>query len=198
MVETSAAIPGSLVWGHACLAACAALYLAWWWTFFNPSLPKATGALYATGVGFIVGAVILGIAAVALIVAGLAGLGAGGRGGLPVPVWAFTVGGICAYFALVFATTRIFGRPVTTELLLFVLWAALEFAVLNALAGSGALAAAAAVGLAAAVVAVFVGCLACYLLYFRLQPLPSFVAGALPLLVVGVFAAIMAVVIARL
>ena len=88
MVETSAAIPGSLVWGHACLAACAALYLAWWWTFFNPSLPKATGALYATGVGFIVGAVILGIAAVALIVAGLAGLGAGGRGGLPVPVWA--------------------------------------------------------------------------------------------------------------
>lgn len=198
MVETSAAIPGSLVWGHACLAACAALYLAWWWTFFNPSLPKATGALYATGVGFIVGAVILGIAAVALIVAGLAGLGAGGRGGLPVPVWAFAVGGICTYFALVFATTRIFGRPVTTELLLFVLWAALEFAVLNALAGSGALAAAAAVGLAAAVVAVFVGCLACYLLYFRLQPLPSFVAGALPLLVVGVFAAIMAVVIARL
>lgn len=198
MVETSAAIPGSLVWGHACLAACAALYLAWWWTFFNPSLPKATGALYATGVGFIVGAVILGIAVVALIVAGLAGLGAGGRGGLPVPVWAFAVGGICAYFALVFATTRIFGRPVTTELLLFVLWAALEFAVLNALAGSGALAAAAAVGLAAAVVAVFVGCLACYLLYFRLQPLPSFVAGALPLLVVGVFAAIMAIVIARL
>ena len=74
MVETSAAIPGSLVWGHACLAACAALDLAWWWTFFNPSLPKATGALYATGVGFIVGAVILGIAVVALIVAGLAGL----------------------------------------------------------------------------------------------------------------------------
>ena len=96
MVETSAAIPGSLVWGHACLAACAALYLAWWWTFFNPSLPKATGALYATGVGFIVGAVILGIAVVALIVAGLAGLGAGGRGGLPGPVWAFAVGGICA------------------------------------------------------------------------------------------------------
>lgn len=78
------------------------------------------------------------------------------------------------------------------------LWAALELAVLNALAGSGALAVAAALGLAAAVVAVFVGCLVCYVLYFRLQPLPSFVAGALPLLAVGVLAAVTAVVIARL
>lgn len=198
MIGTTAAIPGSLVWGHACLATCAALYLAWWWVFFNPNAPKATGALYATGVGFIMGAVVLGIAAVALIAMGLAGLGAGERGGLPIPGWSFAVGGVLAYFALMFATTRIFGRPVTTELLLFVLWATLELAVLNALAGSGALAAAPALALAAAVAAVFIGCLACYLLYFRLQPLPSFVAGALPLLAVGVLAAVMAVVIARL
>lgn len=109
MVETSTMIPGSLVWGHASLAACAALYLAWWWTFFNPNLPKATGALYATGVGFIVGAVVLGIAAVALIVTGLSGLGTGGRGGSPVPSWAFAVGGVLAYFVLAFVTTRFFG-----------------------------------------------------------------------------------------
>lgn len=100
MVETSTMIPGSLVWGHASLAACAALYLSWWWTFFNPNLPKATGALYAMGVGFIVGAVVLGIAAVALIVTGLSGLSASGRDGSPVPSWAFAVGGVLAYFAL--------------------------------------------------------------------------------------------------
>ena len=67
-------VPGTLVWGHAALAVCAALYLAWWWTFFNPAMPKATGALYAVGVGFILGAVAFGIAAVVLLAMGLGAL----------------------------------------------------------------------------------------------------------------------------
>ena len=120
------------MWGHAALAVCAALYLAWWWTFFNPALPKATGALYAMGVGFILGAVAFGIAAVVLLAMGLGALAGAPQVGSAAPGWVFAVGGVAAYAALAFVTVRFFGRPVTTELLLFVLWAALELAVLNA------------------------------------------------------------------
>lgn len=189
-------VPGTLVGGHVCLAVCAALYLAWWWIFFNPALPKATGALYAAGVGCIVGAVLFGIAAVVLIGMGL-GAFAGASAEAVVPGWAFAVGGVVAYFGLAFVTTRFFQRPVTTELLLFVLWAALELAVVNALAGVGAVEPGLAAVLAVAVAVLFVGCLVCYVLYFRLAPMPSFVDGALPLAAVGVLAAVMAAFIAR-
>ena len=187
MAPMDAAVPGTLVWGHAALAVCAALYLAWWWTFFNPALPKATGALYAMGVGFILGAVAFGIAAVVLLAMGL-----GALAGAP------QVGGAAAYAALAFVTVRFFGRSVTTELLLFVLWAALELAVLNALMGAGMLFGGAFWLLAGVVALVTAANLVCYVLYFRLPPVPSFIDGAAPLAVVGVLSAVLAVVIARL
>ena len=191
-------VPGTLAWGHAALAVCAALYLAWWWTFFNPAMPKATGALYAVGVGFILGAVAFGIAAVVLLAMGLGALAGAPQVGGAAPGWAFVVGGAAAYFALAFVTVRFFERPVTTELLLFVLWAALELAVLNALLGAGALSGGAFWLLGGVVALVTAANLVCYVLYFRLPPMPSFVDGAVPLAVVGVLAAVMAAVIARL
>lgn len=192
------AVPGTLMWGHVALAVCAALYLAWWWVFFNPNMPKATGGLYALGVGFIVGAVAFGIAAVALMAMGLGALAGAPQAAGSVPGWAFAVGGVVAYAALAYLTTRFFQRPVTTELLLFVLWAALELAVLNALAGTGALYGGALGALVAIVVLVTAANLVCYVLYFRLEALPSFIDGAAPLAVVGVFAAVLAAIIARL
>lgn len=197
MLDAPIEVPGTLVVGHVCLAVCAALYLVWWWIFFNPALPKATGALYAAGVGCIVGAVLFGIAAVVLIGMGLGAL-AGASAGSVVPGWAFAVGGVAAYFGLAYVTTRFFQRPVTTELLLFVLWAALELAVVNALAGAGAVGPGLAAVLAVAVAVLFAGCLVCYVLYFRLSPMPSFVDGALPLAAVGVLAAAMAALVARM
>ena len=191
-------VPGTLVWGHAALAVCAALYLAWWWTFFNPAMPKATGALYAVGMGFILGAVALGIAAVVLLAMGLGALAGAPQVGSAAPGWAFAVGGVLAYALLAFVTVRFFQRPVTTELLLFVLWAALELAVVNALAGVGAVEPGLAAVLAVAVAVLFAGCLVCYVLYFRLSPMPSFVDGALPLAAVGVLASAMAALVARM
>lgn len=196
MPEAHTTIPGSLTWGHGCLAACAVLYLAWWWIFFNPNMPKATGVLYLAGVGCIIGAALLGIGAIVLIMAGLGSIAATGSG-VALPGWAFAVGGLVAYVVLAFITVRFFQRPVTTELLLFVLWAALELAVVNAVAGAGMPLSGAAV-LVVLVVLVLIGCLASYVLYFRLPPMPSFVDGALPLAAVCMFAAIMAAVIKRL
>ena len=114
-----------------------------------------------------------------------------------VSVW-FAVGGVAAYAALAFVTVRFFGRSVTTELLLFVLWAALELAVLNALMGAGMLFGGAFWLLAGVVALVTAANLVCYVLYFRLPPVPSFIDGAAPLAVVGVLSAVLAVVIARL
>ena len=183
-------VPGTLVWGHAALAVCAALYLAWWWTFFNPAMPKATGALYAVGVGFILGAVAFGIAAVVLLAMGLGALAGAPQVGSAAPGWAFAVGGVLAYVLLAFVTVRFFQR--------FVLWAALELAVANALLGAGALPVGAFWVLAAVIVLVTAANLVCYVLYFRLGPLASFVDGAAPLAVVGVLAAVLAAIIARL
>lgn len=184
MADGSIAAMSPLVWGHAALAVCAALYLAWWWIFFNPALPKATGPLYTAGVACIVGAVVFGVAAVVLLVRGAGALA--GLGSPPVPLWLVGVAGAVAYVVLAFATARLFARPVTTELILFVGWAALEAAVLSAAAGAGALGAASLVLVAVLVAAVFAGCLVCYVLYFNLGPMPSFIVGAAPLAAVGI------------
>ena len=172
--------------GHTALAACAVLYLAWWWLFFKPGAPKPRGGRYGAGVACIVGAAVLGIAGAALLVAGIAGL-------LPAG-WQPVVLGL--YAVLLTGTVKLFKRPVTTELLLFTAWAVLELGVLDALFAAHALAAPAAIALGALAVAVLLTSLACYLLYYRLKPRRAYVAGAVPLAAVGLFAAAMAVVAA--
>ena len=184
----------SLVWGNAALVACTILYLAWWLIFFNPRVPKATGVLYGVGVACIVGAAVLGIAGVVMAVRGIAGLAPAMTQG--VPPFVLAVGGLVTYIVLVFVTTRFFHRPVTTELILFTGWLTLELAVLDAVFGAGGLSLGAAIGLAILVAAVMVGCLVCYVLYFDLDPLPSFIAGAVPLAAAGVASAIIALVVA--
>lgn len=189
-----AAQNGSLIWGHVALLVCTAFYLAWWLIFFNPRAAKATGVLYAVGVACIVAAAVVGIAGVVLAVRGLGGLASAMTRG--VPLWVVAVGGVVAYVVLVLVTTRFFHRPVTTELILFTGWLTLELCVVDALFGTGVIGGVFAAGLAVLVVAVFVGCLVCYVLYFNLAPFPSFVAGAVPLAAAGVVSAVMAFVVA--
>ncbi len=188
-----AAQSGSLIGGHVALVACTVFYLAWWLIFFNPRAPKATGALYAVGVACIVVAAVLGIAGVVLAVRGIGGLVPAMTRG--VPLAAIAVGGVVVYVALVLVTTRAFHRPVTTELVLFTLWLALELAVVDALFGADAFGGMGAVLLTVLVLVVFAGCLVCYVLYFSLAPFPSFVAGAVPLAAAGLASGILALAI---
>ena len=166
--------------GHTALAACAVLYLAWWWLFFKPGAPKPRGGRYGAGV--------------ACIVAGIAGLLPAGS--QPVVLGGMAACGLALYAVLLTGTVKLFKRPVTTELLLFTAWAVLELGVLDALFAAHALAAPAAIALGALAVAVLLTSLACYLLYYRLKPRRAYVAGAVPLAAVGLFAAAMAVVAA--
>lgn len=171
--------------GHTALAACAVLYLAWWWLFFKPGAPKPRGGRYGAGVACIVGAAVLGIAGAALLVAGIAGLLPAGS--QPVVLGGMAACGLALYAVLLTGTVKLFKRPVTTELLLFTAWAVLEL---------GVLAAPVAIALGALAVAVLLASLACYLLYYRLEPRRAYAAGAVPLAAVGLFAAAMAVVAA--
>ena len=170
------------------------LYLAWWWLFFKPGAPKPRGGRYGAGVACIVGAAVLGIAGAALLVAGIAGLLPAGS--QPVVLGGMAACGLALYAVLLTGTVKLFKRPVTTELLLFTAWAVLELGVLDALFAAHALAAPAAIALGALAVAVLLTSLACYLLYYRLKPRRAYVAGAVPLAAVGLFAAAMAVVAA--
>lgn len=193
MEHLDGAALGPLVWGHAALAACAALYLAWWWIFFRPQEGRPAGARYSIGVACIVAAAVLGVGGVASSIVGLGRLPV--QGGA-LPGWAFVAAAAVCYVALAYATVRLFHRPITTELVLFVAWAALELAVASGLRAAGAWPDGLALTMSVLVAATMLACLACYVLYYRLPPLLSFVDGAVPLALVGAMAVGMAAAIA--
>lgn len=100
-------------------------------------------------------------------------------------------GRIAAYILLAWATAHFWNRPITTELLLFVAWGALELYAACALEAGGTLGLTATWCLVAIIFCVFALSLTCYVLYYRLTATPSFVAGALPLSAVGIFSTIL-------
>lgn len=179
--ETESAL--ARVWqGHALLAACAVLYLAWWVVFFRPGATRPAGTLYAFGVACILGAVACGLAGVFRAAGALGALPGAGS----VPGWAFAIGGVVGYVALLALTAGVFQRQVTTELLLIDAWGAFELCVVASLAASGSLAGGAASAMYALVALLVVASLVCYVLYYRLGPVASFVDGMVPLVAVGV------------
>ncbi len=105
--------------------------------------------------------------------------------------WWFALSAIAAYILLAWATAHFWNRPITTELLLFVAWGALELYATCALEAGGTLGLTATWCLVAIIFCVFALSLTCYVLYYRLAATPSFIAGALPLGVVGIFSAIL-------
>jgi hypothetical protein len=172
-----------LATGHGLMALCCLLYLAWWCIFFWPK-PDGRGVdspvLRGLGVVFILGAVAAGIASVVLLVTG-SQVDSPAVSPLLIIVIAVVV-----YVALLFVTMTAFDRQPTTELVLFVAWAAFELSVLSALVGSASgTVGAGAVVYAVAIVVAFCVALVCYVLYYRLGPLPSFIDGCIPLILIG-------------
>ena len=174
--------------GHWLLAACCALYLAWWVIFFLPKVSggEAQGAIRGVGVAAILGAVVCGL------LGALRSCGGASSLAREAMIPAFVVGSVVLYFVMLAVTVGAFGRQPTTELVLFVAWLGMELLCAWALgcAGRGG-AAELAVALA---IAGFVVSLVCYVLYYRLAPLPSFVDGCLPLALIGVVSVALALV----
>lgn len=172
--------------GHALMAACCALYLAWWAIFFWPKVSggSARGVLRVVGIVAILGAVACGVLGATRICGGAASL-------TPIGIMVgCLVSAIVLYLVLLGVTQRVFQRQPTTELVLFVAWLGMEACCALALGGVGHTGVAALVAVLAVVG--FVASLVCYVLYYRLDPLPSFVDGCIPLALIGVASVVIA------
>lgn len=179
-----------MFWGDILLVGCCAFYLLWWAVAFKP-----VGAIKGVKSGWLlIPAFLLGVAAVVGILYGAFGMGA---------KRAFFSGGtillaaVLAYVALLIATWLAFHRQVTTELLLIVGWTALTFYEVNALYGAELLARGGAIVLFALAIAVAAASMVCYVLYYDLADTAGYVDGMIPLILVAVFMAALAIFISR-
>ena len=169
--------------GNIKLVLCFAFYLAWWVVGFNPRRPVrglASGWL-------LIPAAVLGVLAVIDISRGLVF-----AGGL-MPGMVIVVAGIVGYFVLFGITSGVLHRPLTTELLIIVLWATLALLEVNTLVALGsvtsglgwALVGLCCMGTAASIV--------CYQLFYTLEVGMAFIDGAIPLLLAGAMTGAIAV-----
>lgn len=172
--------------GNILLIACCAFYLAWWIIAFKPS-----GAVKGMKSGWLlIPAFILGIASVAMICSGVS---ATENSSMLIPSSLIAGAGLILYFALLALTWLLLKRPVTTELLLIIGWAALAAAEVSALYGRGAYTMLAASALIACVIILAAVSLVCYLLYYQLDSIKGYYDGMLPLVAVQVMMAIISI-----
>src|SRR4051794_18958412 len=109
-----------MVIGELLLVVCSVSYLVWWTTTYRPSGRTSPGGGYFLG-----GAVLGGVGGLALLAVGIALL-------LPRASWlalgATVVGGALVGALLLYLTSTVAHRPVTTELPLIVVWATMQLA----------------------------------------------------------------------
>jgi len=161
--------------GNALFVVCCVFYLAWWLVSFRPGQPVIAQKM----LWLLIPAAAAGLAGVIVIIWAMASTPDDKR--VFANVWVL-VGGIVAYIVLMIVTKWLFDRPVTSELLLFTGWAALAFAIVNALYGAGLISRPALLVWFVVIALVLVACLACYVLYYRLGDVPKYIDGAVPLL----------------
>ncbi len=175
-----------MFWGDVLLTGCCAFYLLWWVLAFKP-----TGAVTGMRSGWLlIPALLLGCAAVFLIVRGALAAPAAETFFSPGKILA---GGVIAYVALLLVTLLAFHRQVTTELVLIVGWTVIAVLECDALFGMGLLPRGATIGLFAAALVAAALSMVCYVLYYDLVDWAGYVDGMVPLLLVAVYMAALAV-----
>ena len=173
-----------IVIGEVLLVVCSWSYLVWWTITFRPSVRTPAG-----GGLFLAGAVLGGLVLLAVGIAAILPKASSPALGATI------VGGALVGALLLYVTSSVAHRPVTTELPLIVVWATVQLAAGITLRTAGVLRApAASAWIVATAIATLVG-LACYLIFYRLDPIPAYWIGMVPLAVDGVVAAILAAIV---
>ena len=179
-----------LLRGDVLMIGCCIFYLLWWVIAFRP-----VGAVRGLKSGWLlIPAFILGIAALAAIVQGAEGTDA---------AHAFFTGqtvlmaGVLAYVVLLLYTGIALHRQVTTELFLIVGWTALAFLEVNALCSLGTVSRTGAVALFVLALLFAAVSMVCYLLFYGLDERAGYVDGMVPLILVGIYMLVLAVLIVR-
>ncbi len=174
--------------GNLLLLLCSLFYLAWWAVSCRPN---SSGG--SAGVFWITAAFITGIAATGLMSVGINSISDVSKA---LPVRFILMGCAALFFILLLVTSIVFHRPVTSELLIIHIWAALELSAVAVLCGSGQLGMGRAAALAALVGIATIAALICYILYYRLDGTARYWIGMVPLmtdaLVMAVFLVLLA------
>lgn len=168
--------------GNIKLVLCFAFYLAWWVVAFNPGRPIRG----LTSGWLLIPAAVLGVLGLSDIFQGL-----DFTGGL-VPGMALVVGGVVSYVMLVGVTRGLLHRPVTSELLIIVLWATVALLEANTLVAQGLVSPGLGWGLMALCLLGVAINLVCYQLFYGLEAGPAFIDGAIPLLLAAVVTGLIA------
>lgn len=169
--------------GNIKLVFCFAFYLAWWVIGFNTRHP-----IRGIKSGWLlIPAAVLGVLALVDICQGVDLIGG------PVPGVALAAGGVAGYVVLLGVTRGLLHRPVTTELIIIVLWATVMLLEINTLVGLGTIATALGWALAALCLVATAGSLVCYQLFYGLDASAAFIDGTIPLLLACVMTGLVTV-----
>lgn len=180
--------PRMIMIGELLLVVCSLCYLGWWTITYRPSAPTQGG-----GGLLLAGAVLGGLGGFVLLVVGIAALLP--KASAPA-LWATIVGGVVVGALLFYVTYAVAHRRVTTELSLIIIWATLQLTAGITLRTAGVLRApAASAWIVATAIATLVA-LVCYLIFYRLDPIPAYRIGMVPLTVDAVVAATLAAIVA--
>lgn len=164
--------------GNTFFAVCCLFYLVWWSVAFKPD----TKAPEPLSVMLFAATVIFGLAGLYLIIRGMI---VSDFDRSLYPTYAVVCAGIGLYILLLILTSSLLHRQVTTELLLIIGWGILAFCEINALYGVERLGLVPSIVCCAAAVAIMAASMACYLVYYDLEPHRAYIDGMLPLILVG-------------
>lgn len=165
--------------GQVSLIICCILYILWWYRGYRPGTT-------VDRIGGLNGMLLLMTAAF-----GLAGviMSAGTVPELyPAKIDSLYLipAGVLMYVMLLLITRTVFHRVVTTELILIVLWAVLEIAVINKLNAGGFLSDKLFLFMAIVIIAVFILDIVLYVAYYRMEEMRAFYAAMVPLIAAAV------------
>ncbi len=168
----------SMIVGNYVLIGCCAVYLVWWSIAFNPRFSPSL----APKVILFLATLVLGIVSIVMIVGGITGAHAAPA----LPNFVICVAGIAVYIVLLILSAKLFHRQVTTELILIVGWVVLQLCLVNTLLASGALPMTKALIACAVIVVMAIVGMVCYLWYYRLDEVPAFFIGMVPLVLFAI------------
>ena len=163
-----------ILFGQILLICCCAVYLIWWMRGYRPGVS-------ADRLGGLNGILFLLTAAFGL--AGLiCSLGRIAEKNTPkLNGYAIAAAGVITYFVLMLVTRCIFGRIVTTELVLIVGWTTLEMTVVNRLSAGGILSEWEFAVMCAVIGAAFAVSMVLYVAYYGMEEMKAFYAAMIPL-----------------
>ena len=170
--------------GQASLIACFAVYLLWWYRGYRPGVEVSriggvNGVLFLAMV--VLGAVGVWLSTTTIPATSAPIIGTEG----------IVIGAVAAYIVLLLVTRFLFGRVVTTELILIVAWTALEKSVIVSLNAAGILIGGRFLAMCIVLVAAFIVSIVLYVAYYRMEEMRAFYAAMVPLAAAAVTMAVL-------